>query len=951
MLNRKIKRGLALFFIFVLTFSFFGERAFAEDYWKIKKVKNVSEIKPYTDMRNYDFSNLDLSKTGDLLYTLDIDTYNKWPRKDKLPKGFDPKKLIERGMEPGLNIRKLQKQGYTGKGVVVAYVDQVLLPNHEAYRNVKLHNTLIKDSEPSMHGPAVLSLLAGKKIGIVPEAEVHFYGHDGSEVDNLYEAKAFERIVKLNKTLPEHKKIKIIGMSHMADDSLNKDYAKRLRRAQKKARESGIIVVDVTCGMAIAGVRGFLDRDDYRNYEISHLYQGFLDTIIFKNDLIVPADCRTVAVGYRDNTKHYEYDGAMGGLSWGVPFITGVIAMGLQINPKLTEEEAFRYLHESAHDHLGGDFINPEGFLELVKKYKNHPKKIKKGKVEKKQEARYFLYNKEEVTEEDLRSILGYANGYEDGVISIWKDVSSYKDAADIYEMLKKEAKEKKIRIKGIQIFGTSAAVPGFSVKFKVQMQKGIDEGGFFKSDLFYSNFQSEEKVLRGEVSLYQAFKKKLKLGFVPEWEVARLNLLKGEIAAYMKRQRSYVESKKRKKFGNFVNFSNPIFASTEHSDNFGYFMKERLEKEFKILKPSSYALYGNQSGKYPIKSKLKGDFSRKNLEKENKGGIKEFLINSHGQDDNIDQCVFETYDKKSEKRISFVNTKNINSVLKHNYYDLNLWTCLNGYNLDENNIVHEAMAKGKCISAMAASSIISNNGVNNKATLTELRKNNFYYFFLQYFQNRKNGKGRSESFFRAKRDYAKEILKNTDKMGEGNYQFNLHNVLSYHYFGLLDNFEAAPAEVDETLLQSLIETGKQLSLEEEMEKAVEVPDFKYYNNFTDKPLSVESFKAYMVPSGFVFELHYKSKKDGDYNYFNPPNGDKLMENVEGGIKKGIHTAKFKISLKLIKSLEGFTIKSSADDYKGLLYFETEQLKSLLKVPKNKISKDSRVDKAVVPNW
>lgn len=62
MLNRKIKRGLALFFIFVLTFSFFGERTFAEDYWKIKKVKNVSEIKPYTDMRNYKFSEVGKEK-------------------------------------------------------------------------------------------------------------------------------------------------------------------------------------------------------------------------------------------------------------------------------------------------------------------------------------------------------------------------------------------------------------------------------------------------------------------------------------------------------------------------------------------------------------------------------------------------------------------------------------------------------------------------------------------------------------------------------------------------------------------------------------------------------------------------------------------------------------------------------------------------------------------------
>ena len=65
--------------------------------------------------------------------------------------------------------------GYTGAGVVVAYVDQNLLLNHEAYDNIKLNNYNIKESNPSMHGPAVLSLLAGKDIGIVPDSEVYFW--------------------------------------------------------------------------------------------------------------------------------------------------------------------------------------------------------------------------------------------------------------------------------------------------------------------------------------------------------------------------------------------------------------------------------------------------------------------------------------------------------------------------------------------------------------------------------------------------------------------------------------------------------------------------------------------------------------------------------------------------------------------------------------------------------
>lgn len=191
------------------------------------------------------------------------------------------------------------------------------------------------------------------------------FGHNGMEDDNEYEAKAFKKIVELNKTLPKNKKIKIVGMSHGADESLNKEYAKHLKDAEDAARKSGIIVVDVSCGMATCGVKGFKDRDDYKNYEISN-WENQWNTNTFEGKLLVPADFRTTAAGYKEDPKHYIYWGN-GGFSWGVPYITGVITMGLQINPDLTEEEAFKYLHQSADKYLNGDLINPEGFINMVK--------------------------------------------------------------------------------------------------------------------------------------------------------------------------------------------------------------------------------------------------------------------------------------------------------------------------------------------------------------------------------------------------------------------------------------------------------------------------------------------------------------------------------------------------------------------------------------------------------
>jgi hypothetical protein len=157
--------------------------------------------------------------------------------------------------------------------------------------------------------------------------------------------------------------------------------------------------------------------------------------------------------------------------------------------------------------------------------------------------------------------------------------------------------------------------------------------------------------------------------------------------------------------FGSFVNFSNPIFASLTSRDDFSFFLRERLDQEFNILSPEDYRLYGNQGGFYPVQTEVLGDFSRENLAKENKPGVQEFVINTHGQRTNIDQCIFEGKGEETEKRFSLVNVSNINQVLSANYYDLTLWTCLNASGLNSKNLIYEAMANGLCISAFAATS------------------------------------------------------------------------------------------------------------------------------------------------------------------------------------------------------------------------------------------------------
>lgn len=334
----------------------------------------------------------------EVLESADFDTTFKWP--EKLPEGFDPEKLVEECKNPGLGIRKLHEEGITGKGVTVAIIDQKISPSHIEFKDNLIANKEYDklQSEVSIHGPAVVSLLAGKNCGAAPDAKIYYA--EGTIKDYTGYIKALEDIIKYNKH--NDQKIKIVSVS-----SGHNDYPKLQEwiEIKEKAKNLGIIVIDSNYFIenTITGGGSKTNKDQFDDYEFPLFYKdsdmqklsvekvknrlSLVDEETKKNffnkyksieefinirkeellnELIIPSDYRTMASRKGDN--EYAYN-AKGGWSWAIPYFAGVFVLALQVNPDLTNEKFLEIARSTAGKTKKGlKVINPKGIIEEVKK-------------------------------------------------------------------------------------------------------------------------------------------------------------------------------------------------------------------------------------------------------------------------------------------------------------------------------------------------------------------------------------------------------------------------------------------------------------------------------------------------------------------------------------------------------------------------------------------------------
>lgn len=324
-------------------------------------------IEPYADVRGKDLSN-DGSFGQNLIKTLYFDESTSWNAADQTIAN----EILDLGKNPGFGIYSLHEKGITGDGVVVGIIDQNLIIDHPEFAEKIIEYKDFgtgQEGKGSMHGPAVVSLLVGNQIGTAPGALVYYAAVPSWLLDADYYAEALDWLVEENEKLPTGNKIRVISISAAPSGNWS-DYqnSETYNAAYQRAIAAGILVLDCTSehGLTLACTQDLFDPDN-----ISKCIPNWNPPPKTTFDRIVIPASRTTATeaGVNNDKLIYSYSfSGMGGLSWTAPYLAGVLAMGWQINPELTNSEIIEMLFDSAYEDSGGNqFVKPLGFISLVK--------------------------------------------------------------------------------------------------------------------------------------------------------------------------------------------------------------------------------------------------------------------------------------------------------------------------------------------------------------------------------------------------------------------------------------------------------------------------------------------------------------------------------------------------------------------------------------------------------
>ena len=346
------------------------------------------------DFVHYDPSNLDIRNSLEELLHSDFDSKTNWPH--TLPVGFNPDSIMEIGKNPGLNIRKLHKEGITGKGIGIAIIDQNLLVDHCEYKDqLRMYEEIhIPKSETNsaLHGPAVASIAVGKSVGVAPDADLYYistsnwslfsaiyfrFFKENKFLTSKWFVKSIYRILEINKALPQKNKIRVISISWQI-------HTKEFLEAVEDADKQGVFVISCSVSQTHNFRFNGLGKDCLDNPDDINSYHpgSWWSDSFYKNPneykidstLMVPMDFRCIASQSGINSYALYSDG---GWSWSVPYIAGLYALACQVKPSITPKEFWNKalttgdiieIEKNHKRYRFGKIVNPVKLMGILKK-------------------------------------------------------------------------------------------------------------------------------------------------------------------------------------------------------------------------------------------------------------------------------------------------------------------------------------------------------------------------------------------------------------------------------------------------------------------------------------------------------------------------------------------------------------------------------------------------------
>jgi hypothetical protein len=330
------------------------------------------EIRSRPDLRSHDLTGLNLTGEEETLLHSGFNTETLWPA--NLPEGFDPQSILEINKNPGLQLRSLHEQGINGEGVGVAVIDYTLLVEHGEYRDKLLMYRELnheKAASAEFHGSSMASIIAGNSTGVAPAAKLYFVAARNIDIRNNdmihnqnYTAQAIRGLIRLNETLPEREKFRVISISQWWSPHTKGYQAMCL--AVEEASAAGIFVVScnlwqVDSRFHIHGLEkdAYADPDDFDSYRPASwehwlaavnrnghgdFYEAESKNMAEQLVLLIPSG-GVVSAGAESN-EDYSYTPEV---NWSctIPYLAGLYALSCQVKPHITPQEFWQAAYQT----------------------------------------------------------------------------------------------------------------------------------------------------------------------------------------------------------------------------------------------------------------------------------------------------------------------------------------------------------------------------------------------------------------------------------------------------------------------------------------------------------------------------------------------------------------------------------------------------------------------------